>query len=374
MAPSLARASALGCRPQQRRALCPVGAEVALSCIGRQLPCVAVLRPCAQPRCACSLPLLRDLRALSSEGSTARSAKARIPAPFALLQPPIDESSRPRGITSLAVDEAGSRLLATTTNSITYMYDTRWCVPHAKLSSAAAAAGAGAGASVAQFVGHRVDSFYVKSAFSPDGRQIVSGSSDHGVYVWDADAPHRPPVVLWGHASEVTAVAWCPTDVTTLVSAADDTTLRVWRVDREGGQTAQRMAEWRRHQPAASASNLPPATPLPPPPPPPPPPLAAAVCPALSGGAATHATPAAAAAPPAEHAMASEEAYCGAASSAASAAAPPSAPSRPQPQSHTTSADAAPVAAAPARRDATLRSWLVRRATSGTSGDGGADA
>ena len=266
-----------------------------------------------------------DLRSLSSSsGSSARAtSKARAPAPFQVLRPPVAGNARTRGITSLAVDPSGSRLLATTTNSIVYLYDTRWCATprEAPGSTAAASTGRsgaavgggdnGASESVAQFSGHRVESFYVKTRFSPDGEHILSGSSDGGVYVWEAARPSAPPVVLWGHSTEVTAVEWCPTDFTTLVSTSDDAALRVWRVDREGGRAAQRMAELHhsphvmrtptartasaapddaRHTPCAetptsSASGhsgseaststavpMPPPSPMAPPPPPPPPP------------------------------------------------------------------------------------------------------
>lgn len=163
-------------------------------------------------------------------------------------------------------------MLATTANSVIYVYDTRWCMSGsarreaaggASSSSSAAAAGggtsggayaaaasgggsAGGGEPAAQFSGHRIDSFYVKTTFSPDGRYIASGSSDHGVYVWEVDRPDSPPVVLWGHSGEATAVAWSPIDMTTLVSAADDSTCRVWRVDREGGAAARQLAALRR--------------------------------------------------------------------------------------------------------------------------------
>lgn len=208
---------------------------------------------------------LWDLRTLSGDtGSSARaSSKARAPAPFQVLRPPVEDHGRPRGITSLAVDATGSRLLATTTSSIIYLYDTRWCVARRAShgQSAASVRGrndggddGGASEAVAQFGGHRVNSFYVKSCFSPDGRHILSGSSDGGVYVWDADRPSAPPVVLWGHTNEVTAVAWCPTDYTTVVSGSDDATLRVWRVDREDGRAAQRLAALR-YSPMAPSLN-----------------------------------------------------------------------------------------------------------------------
>ena len=85
------------------------------------------------------------------------------------------------------------------------------------------------------FGGHAVDSFYVKTTFSPDGHFIASGSSDGGLYVWEVARPELAPFVYWGHKSEVTAVAWRPDDWSTLVSASDDMSARVWRVDRKRG-------------------------------------------------------------------------------------------------------------------------------------------
>ena len=236
-------------------------------------------------------------------GSTARAtSKARAPAPTLVLRPPCPQQqqqqppqggggsgggmpARPRGITALAVDASGSRLLATTTSNAVYLYDTRWAsdVPPRLLpsrrgggkasaspassasscsgsgtsssSSSSRAAAAAGEAAVTQFGGHRVDSFYVKTAFSPDGRYIASGSSDCGVYLWEAASPSAPPVVLWGHTSEVTAVAWHPTDETALVSVSDDATMRVWRVDREAGfAQRQLMTRWHEAYRASEAS------------------------------------------------------------------------------------------------------------------------
>ena len=101
--------------------------------------------------------------------------------------------------------------------------------------------------------------------------------------MWDVDAPERAPVVLWGHDSEVTAVilsalphpirnphltvthppylspthssyihtkvtavAWSADDWSTLVSASDDATVRVWRLDRERGASMRRHEQLRR--------------------------------------------------------------------------------------------------------------------------------
>lgn len=83
--------------------------------------------------------------------------------------------------------------------------------------------------------GHTVSSFYVKSTWSPDGSHFASGSSDAGVYIWQAD--HRDgasaPYVLHGHEKEVTAAAWCPADDCELATAADDYTIKVWHVHQQ---------------------------------------------------------------------------------------------------------------------------------------------
>ena len=78
-------------------------------------------------------------------------------------------------------------------------------------------------------------SFYVKTAFSPCGTHLASGSRDGEVYVWHADRPRAPPAALAGHAGEVSAVDWSPAEFGCLASCADDGTARVWAVDRAAG-------------------------------------------------------------------------------------------------------------------------------------------
>jgi len=78
-----------------------------------------------------------------------------------------------------------------------------------------------------------VNSFYVKSAWNSDGSHFASGSSDSKVYIWQAEGRGaQDAYVLAGHEKEVTTVAWCPTDPLEIASAADDCTLRIWKVDR----------------------------------------------------------------------------------------------------------------------------------------------
>ena len=44
------------------------------------------------------------------------------------------------------------------------------------------------------------------------------------------DHPEVPPLMLPGHTKEVTAVGWCPTDPSRIVTCSDNNDLRLWRV------------------------------------------------------------------------------------------------------------------------------------------------
>ena len=74
----------------------------------------------------------------------------------------------------------------------------------ARRAHARGLAGEGAGGAQPRLV--------AQAAFSPDGRFIVSGSSDSCVYIWEVSQPELPPVRLPGHRGEVTGVDWCPDD------------------------------------------------------------------------------------------------------------------------------------------------------------------
>ncbi|KIN96777.1 hypothetical protein M404DRAFT_37725, partial [Pisolithus tinctorius Marx 270] len=69
-------------------------------------------------------------------------------------------------------------------------------------------------------------------AFSPDGKRIVSGSSDKTVRVWDVEGGVQIGRPLEGHTEEVSSVAFSP-DGKRIVSGSKDKTVRVWDV--EGG-------------------------------------------------------------------------------------------------------------------------------------------
>ena len=77
-------------------------------------------------------------------------------------------------------------------------------------------------------------------AFSPDGKQIVSGSSDHTIQVWDAQSGNVILSPLEGHSSSVQSVSFSP-DGKQIVSGSSDHTIRVW--DAQSGNVILRPSE-----------------------------------------------------------------------------------------------------------------------------------
>ena len=64
-------------------------------------------------------------------------------------------------------------------------------------------------------------------AYSPDGRHIISGSDDKTIRIWDAGTGAAIGNPLEGHTSSVLSVAHSP-DVRHIISGSHDQTIRMW--------------------------------------------------------------------------------------------------------------------------------------------------
>ena len=78
-------------------------------------------------------------------------------------------------------------------------------------------------------------------AFSPDGRQVVSGADDRTVRVWDLESGESR--VLEGHAGRVRSVAFSP-DGSWLASGADDSTVRIWNLENGESHALEGHTGW----------------------------------------------------------------------------------------------------------------------------------
>jgi WD40 repeat protein len=63
-------------------------------------------------------------------------------------------------------------------------------------------------------------------AFSPDGKQLVTGGKEYAVKIWDLETDD-PPKTLQEHNGDVYTVAFSP-DGRRVASAGEDSTVKVW--------------------------------------------------------------------------------------------------------------------------------------------------
>ncbi|EIM84651.1 WD40 repeat-like protein [Stereum hirsutum FP-91666 SS1] len=87
--------------------------------------------------------------------------------------------------------------------------------------------------------GHR--GTVLSAAFSPDGRRVVSGSSDSTIRIWDAETGDAVGEPLRGHTGWVWSVAFSP-DGRHVVSGSNDSTIRMWDAE-TGDATGDAVGE-----------------------------------------------------------------------------------------------------------------------------------
>jgi len=80
------------------------------------------------------------------------------------------------------------------------------------------------------FKGHK--SGVLTTCFNPNLKQVVSGSIDNTVMVWNFK-PNVRPFRFVGHTGQVNSVTISPSG-NTIVSGSDDSTIRVWNNTVEG--------------------------------------------------------------------------------------------------------------------------------------------
>ncbi|KAH8258495.1 hypothetical protein KR038_004936 [Drosophila bunnanda] len=136
-----------------------------------------------------------------------------------------------RGFTNLIVDAAGSRLYANCMDNTIYCYNLASYSPRP----------------LACYKGLLNSTFYIKSCLSPDGKYLLSGSSDERAYIWNLDHAEEPLVALAGHTVEVTCVAWGSSHDCPIVTCSDDARHKIWRIgpDLDGLTEAERAEQYR---------------------------------------------------------------------------------------------------------------------------------
>lgn len=135
-----------------------------------------------------------------------------------------------KGFTNMIVDEYGSKLFVNCMDNKIYCYNTLTYDNRPLMV----------------YEGLQNKTFYIKSCLSPDGKYLLSGSSDEKAYIWNIKNPN-PLVELTGHSYEVTCVAWSQHQNNlnggnmTIVTCSDDSNHKVWRIGPEEIPDDERM-------------------------------------------------------------------------------------------------------------------------------------
>jgi WD40 repeat protein len=130
-------------------------------------------------------------------------------------------ASRPHLITALAFSPQGDQLASGSTDRSVTVWNTQ------------------TGEIRTRLLGH--SGVVVSLAFSPDGQILASGSADRTAHLWQIDG-NTPPHILGGHVGEVAALAFSPavqfhTTPTRLLATGDPVAIRLW--DLQAGRLEQ---------------------------------------------------------------------------------------------------------------------------------------
>ncbi|KAM3364012.1 denticleless protein A [Capsicum galapagoense] len=169
-----------------------------------------------------SILYLKDELSIASAGAVDSVIKfwdtrnLKCPVVQACPHPDVSAQKAPRyhGVSSLSQDLNGAFISASCMDSRIYLYN----VLQAEKGP------------VKTFKGCKIESFFVKSAISPDASHILSGSSDGNAYVWQVNKPLEDPIMLKGHDGEVTALDWCTSETGKVATSSDDFTVRFWNI------------------------------------------------------------------------------------------------------------------------------------------------
>ncbi|RWR94074.1 denticleless protein isoform X3 [Cinnamomum micranthum f. kanehirae] len=178
-----------------------------------------------------SVLYLKDEISIASAGAVdsivkfwdTRNLKASITQTHPHFEPSTKEERRLHGISSLSQDMNGVFLAASCMDNRIYLYNVL------QLDKGP----------VRTFSGSQIESFYVKSAISPDASHILGGSSDGNAYMWQVNNPEVGPVELKGHEGEVTAVDWCSSETGKIATSSDDFMVRIWNIQKGSWQNSR---------------------------------------------------------------------------------------------------------------------------------------
>ncbi|XP_026660350.1 denticleless protein homolog isoform X2 [Phoenix dactylifera] len=173
-----------------------------------------------------SVLYLKDNVSLASAGAVdsvvkfwdTRNLKSPVTQACPYVEPSLEKERGLHGISCLSQDSNGVFVAASCMDNRIYLYD----VLHLDKGP------------MKIFSGSKIESFFVKSAISPDGAYILGGSSDGNAYIWQVRKPEGLPVMLKGHEGEVTAVDWCSSEIGKIATTSDDFMVRVWNFKKGG--------------------------------------------------------------------------------------------------------------------------------------------